>query len=204
MRFFHILLKTILIAFCFNCSLNQFVYHDEKILERNNLGTISFKFENDTKIPIGYIELSRVCLSQRKYFLEFGSNVCETLYSDGTVTLEKGRSIEFKVPEGIYSGILSGHGSDFPHSFRLDAIFIRSQAAKDVAKKCSVKTDLLEKYDCENIIVKQGKRTEIKIILTNEIEDQLGVSIFLAIITLGNAVLPPSIIRTQLEILGPM
>lgn len=82
MKFFHILIKAVPIIFCFNCSLDQFVYHDEKILERNNLGTISFKFENDTYIPIGYIELSRVCFSQRKYFLEFGSNVCETLYSD--------------------------------------------------------------------------------------------------------------------------
>ncbi|MGJ4786907.1 hypothetical protein [Leptospira koniambonensis] len=198
------LIRTILIIGFFNCSLNQFVYHDEKILERNNLGTISFKFENDTYIPINYIELSRVCLSQRKYFLEFGSNVCETLHSDGTVTIERGKSIELKVPEGIYSGILSGNGSDFPHSFQLEAIFIKGQAAKDVTKRCSVKTDLIEKYDCENVIVKQGKKTEIKIVLTNEIESQVGVSIFLAIISLGNLILPPSIIRTRMEILDPM
>ncbi|EMJ99122.1 MULTISPECIES: hypothetical protein [unclassified Leptospira] len=140
----------------------------------------------------------------KNYFLEFGTNVCETLQSDGTVTIEKSESIEFKVLEGTYSGVLSGYGSDFPHSFRLDAIFIKSQSIKDINKRCSVKTDLLEKYDCENIIVKQGKKTEVKIILTNEIEEQWGVSIFFSIITLGNGILPPSVVRTQLEISNPM
>ncbi|TGM99459.1 hypothetical protein [Leptospira dzoumogneensis] len=194
----------LLILFMFGCSSNQIVYHDQKILEKENIGLISIKYENDTFTPINYIELSRVCLSQKKYFLEFGTNVCETLRSDGTVTIEKGESIELKVPEGVYSGVLSGYGSDFPHSFRLDAIFIGSRAIKDKTKKCSVKTDLIEKYDCENIIVKSGQKSEIKIILTNEIESQWGVSIFLAIISLGNAALPPSIVRTRLEISNPM
>ncbi|TGM12975.1 hypothetical protein EHQ81_12025 [Leptospira selangorensis] len=148
---------SLLILFVFGCSANQIVYHDQKILEKEYLGSISIKYENDTLIPINYIELSRVCLSQRKYFLEFGTNVCETLYSDGTVALEKGQSLEFKVPEGIYAGVLSGYGSDFPHSFRLDSMFIKNQSVKEITKRCSVKTDLIEKYDCENVLVKRGK-----------------------------------------------
>ncbi|MEI1276778.1 hypothetical protein V6Z05_00480 [Leptospira venezuelensis] len=195
---------SLLILFVFGCSSNQIVYHGQKILEKENLGLISFKFENTGNIPIDYVELSRVCLSQKKYFLEFGTNVCETLQSDGTVAIEKGESIELKVPEGVYSGVLSSYGSNFPHSFRLDATFTKDQAAKDIAKRCLVKTDLIEKYNCENILIKRGKKTEIKIILTNEVEEQMGVSIFLAIISFGNLLLPPSVVRTRLEISNPI
>ena len=196
--------KFMLILFALGCSSNQIVYHDQKILEKENLGVLSIKYENNTSIFINDVELDSVCISLHKYFLEFDTNVCESLYSDGAVTVEKNNSLEFKIPEGVYSGRLHAYGSDFPHSFRLNALFVKNLKEKDPSKRCIVKTDLLEKYDCESIVIKRGKKTEIKITLTDEIESQWGISIFFAIITLGNAALPPSIIRTRLEISNPL